>query len=252
MKKTLLIVLMFLGVLAPGFVKAQTFTVPNDTVYTTIPVGTYHEDVFNNITNISYTTGLVINWHCVNSNFPADWCKQGVFGICDNKLCYSNTGDTMLWSRATNTGGQITSNTAHAYALDTPGQFDMQISLPPNASSGTFFMTINLADYSSTYNKNITFVFNRQTTAVSNVNKVSSDILLYPNPAMNDLNVVYDAGLDIKTIAVYNIIGKVMSVYKVPGTSANLNLENVPSGIYFLRLYNGDGENVVTKKFTKQ
>lgn len=160
----------------------------------------------------------------------------------------------MLWNRATTSGTVITSNTAtgHVYALDTPGQFDMQLSLPVNASSGTFYMTINLADYSSSYNKNITFVFNRQTTAVSNVNKVSSDILLYPNPAMNDLNVVYDAGLDIKTIAVYNIIGKVMSVYKVPSTSANLNLENVPSGIYFLRLYNGDGENVVTKKFTKQ
>ena len=252
MKRTLLIALMFFGVLAPGLVKAQTFTVPYDTVYTTIPIGTSHEDVFDNITNISYATGLVINWHCVASNFPVDWCKQGVFGICDNKTCYTNSADTFLWNRANNSGTLITSHTIHPYALDTPGQFDMQLSLGPNNSSGVFYMTINLADYSSSYNKNITFVFNRQTTAVSNVNKVSNDILLYPNPAINDLNVVYDESMDIKTIAVYNIIGKVMSVYKVPGTSANLNLENVPSGIYFLRLYNGDGENVVTKKFTKQ
>ena len=254
MKNSLLIVLMFLGVLAPGFAKAQTFTVPSDTVYTSIPIGTSHEDVFDNITNISYPGGMIINWHCVASNFPADWCIQGVFGICDNKTCYTNAFDTGLWNYATSVGPMKTSDirNGHMYAIDTPGQFDMQLSLGSYNSSGVFYMTINLADAASTYNKNITFVFNRLTTGVTNVNKVSDEISIYPNPAINDLNVVYDASLDIKTIAVYNIIGKVMSVYKVPGTSANLNLENVPSGIYFLRLYNADGKNVITKKFTKQ
>ncbi len=252
MKKTLLIALMFLGVLAPGFVKAQTFTVPYDTVFVNMPAGTLHADAFDNITNITYASGLVINWHCIASNFPADWCNHLAMGICDNKTCYPNKGDTLLWNRNNMSGSLMTSNTLLPYVLDTPGQFELQMSLGPNSSSGVFYLTVNLADAVSSYTKNITFLFNRPTTAITYVNKVSEEVILYPNPAMNDLNVVYDAGLDIKTIAVYNIIGKVMSVYKVPSTSANLNLENVPSGIYFLRLYNGDGENVVTKKFTKQ
>ena len=253
MKKTLLIALMFLGVLSPGFVKAQTFTVPYDTVFVTMPAGTNHIDAFDNITNTTYASGMVINWRCTNSNFPADWCKSAVLGICDNKTCYANRGDTLLWNRSTMSGSLMTSLTSGSgYALDTPGQFDLQLSLSPYSTSGSYFLTVNLADAASSYSKNITFVVNRLTTGVTNVNKVSDEILLYPNPAINDLNVVYDASLDIKTIAVYNIIGKVMSVYKVPGTSANLNLENVPSGIYFLRLYNADGENVITKKFTKQ
>ncbi len=253
MKKTLLIVLMFLGVLAPGFVKAQTFTVPFDTVFITMPYNTYHIDAFDNITNITYPSGMVINWHVFASNFPADFCKNLALGICDNKQCYNNRNDSVLWNRNTNSGSLYTSNTTGSgYAIDTPGQFELQLSLGPNNTSGVYYLSVNLADAASSYAKNITFVINRPTTAVTNINKVSDEILLYPNPAINDLNVVYDASLDIKTIAVYNIIGKVMSVYKVPGTSANLNLENVPSGIYFLRLYNADGENVITKKFTKQ
>jgi hypothetical protein len=76
---------------------------------------------------------------------------------------------------------------------------------------------------------------------------------LYPNPAHNEVNLVYNTTADIKNIAVYNIIGKVIAVYKVTeNNSANLNLENLPSGIYFARLINSQGNVVVTRKFTKQ
>ena len=99
----------------------------------------------------------------------------------------------------------------------------------------------------------MTFIV-RKNCAATNVNntKPAEDFVLYPNPAYNELNVVYDASLDVKNIAVYNIIGKVMSVYKVSGTSANLNIENIPSGIYFLRLYNSTGSVILTRKFTRQ
>ena len=93
---------------------------------------------------------------------------------------------------------------------------------------------------------------NKVPTAVTNINNQESNILLYPNPAREELNVVFSATADIKTIAVYNIIGKVLVVYKVTGDSANMNLENIPSGIYFVRLTNSHGDVVVTRKFTKQ
>jgi hypothetical protein len=77
-------------------------------------------------------------------------------------------------------------------------------------------------------------------------------VSLYPNPANSEVNVVYDEAADIKSIGIYNIIGKLMTVYKVSGKSANLNIENIPAGIYFVRLLNGQGQVVVTRKFTKQ
>jgi hypothetical protein len=75
---------------------------------------------------------------------------------------------------------------------------------------------------------------------------------LYPNPALNEINVVYDGSADVKDIAVYNLIGRVMMVYKVTGSSANLNIENIPAGIYFVRLLNTHGNVVITRRFTKQ
>ncbi len=81
----------------------------------------------------------------------------------------------------------------------------------------------------------------------------NGEISMYPNPAHNELNVIFDAASDVKNILVYNIIGRVMSVYKITDSnSANLNLENIPSGIYFVRLINSHGEMVATRKFTKQ
>ena len=100
----------------------------------------------------------------------------------------------------------------------------------------------------------VTFLLSKtiNTVGVNQITNVQNDILLYPNPAVNEVNVVYDDASDIRNIVVYSIIGKVMAVYKVNGNSANMNLENIPSGIYFMRLYNGSGNVVATKKFTKQ
>jgi len=121
------------------------------------------------------------------------------------------------------------------------------------ATGGTHWMTVSIYDPTPLgTSQTMTFIINKTTTGVPSVTSSSNDAILYPNPANNELNVVYDASADIKNIAVYNIIGKVMTVYKVTGSNANLNIENIPSGVYFVRLYNDQGNVVVTRKFTKQ
>ncbi|MES2704062.1 MAG: T9SS type A sorting domain-containing protein [Bacteroidota bacterium] len=90
-------------------------------------------------------------------------------------------------------------------------------------------------------------------TAPMQIVRCADDALIYPNPAGNELNVLYEATSDIKNIAVYNLIGKMVAVYKVTGnSSANLNLDGVSPGIYFVRLFNSQGEAVISKKFTRQ
>jgi len=250
MKKSLLIIAGFLSFFVPDLAKSQTatFTVPQDTVYAVVNGLGAPTD---NITNITYATGMVIQWHVIASNFPADWLTNSAFGICDNKNCYNNGGDTAVWNAATSFGATYKSNTVNMYKIDTPGLFDLNLNLTSVTSSGTYYVTVTLADFSSSYSKNVTFMISRAPTSVNSVNRNTEDVQLYPNPVINDLNVLYDASLDIKTIAVYNIIGKLVAVYKVPSTSANLNLENVPSGIYFVRLANSQGEVVITRKITK-
>jgi len=251
MKKILLTIFTVCSVFSSMNLKAQTatFTVPLDTVLATFNKAGSPGD------NITDTTGndLVIKWKVKACNFPADWLTPAAFGICDDNTCFSNSGNN-LWNKTTGLGSTYTAIYRHNAAHDSTGSFGLSMNLAGSDTLGTYYVTVNLRDTSSGYNKDVTFMVTKtlNTVGVNQVSNVQNEILLYPNPANNELNVVYDEASDIKNIAVYNIIGKVMAVYKVGSTSANLNLENVPAGIYFVRLYNGSGSVIATRKFTRQ
>jgi len=250
MKKLLTAIFCLVGLGSPALIYGQSFTVavPSDTVTTSI-ITTASPS--NNITNIT-GSNLTLKWHVDSTNFPADWLPGANFGICDNYSCRNNSAST-LWNPATGVGDTFTS-TYYANSMhDTTEGFSLSMDLTSATTLGSYWVTINITDQGPAgTSRNLTFILNKMTTAVPVIPNINSDVLLYPNPASDELNIIYDANADIKTIAVYNIIGKMMAVYKVNGPSANLNLESMPSGIYFVRLANPNGQVVATKKFTKQ
>jgi hypothetical protein len=254
MKKILFTLLSFTVLLSATIVRSQTFiNAKHDTLYVTATNTVVSVD--NNIVNISGDT-ITVNWHVLASNFPNDWLTMPALGICDNNTCRNNSGGAssgVLW----NTGGAGTTysclypgTSSHS---DT-GLFEGQFNLSSATTSGTYYMTVSLQDPATGgTNKTITFMVTKAPVAVRNVMVTANDVALYPNPANNEVNVLFDANADVKTIAVYNIIGKAMNVYRVTANnSANLNIENIPAGIYFVRLMNAQGGIVATKKFTKQ
>lgn len=238
---------LFASVIANG--QSFTVAVPSDTVTATIAKTGAPSNSITNITG----SNLILKWHVDSTSFPADWLTAPAFGICDNYTCYNNSGNS-LWNAVTHIGDTFTSTYYANSAHDTTEGFGLSMDLTTAATMGSGWITITVTDQGPTgTSKNLTFIINKVTTGVPSIPAVSGDITLYPNPARDELNIVYDANADIKNIAVYNIIGKVMAVYKVTGNnSANLNLENIPSGIYFVRLVNSHGSVVVTRKFTKQ
>jgi hypothetical protein len=120
----------------------------------------------------------------------------------------------------------------------------------PNGSSA--WITIHAEDTINSFPKNLTFVATKGALGVVNIKRFDDEVVLYPNPAKGSVNVVFDPSMGVKNIAIYNLIGKAVSVYKVTGNSAKLDLTDVPSGIYFLRLSNTQGKIVATRKFTRQ
>jgi Secretion system C-terminal sorting domain len=234
MKKvfTLFITTLFLY----GAASAQSFTMqsPTDTCY---PTG-----LINCNDGVNVTTGTpTLQWKMIATNVPADW--QSGIGICDNFQCYP--WSTMWPSMAVKTSNPYSAGL---------GDFHAQVGLDAATTLGCYYVKVRLDNQAITTDTAIvTFVFCKlHPTSAPTVTAVSNEVTLYPNPASNEVNVLFDAGMDVKNIAVYNIIGKMMSVYKVAGSSANLSLDNMPSGIYFVRLVNSQGNIVSTKKFTKQ
>lgn len=68
---------------------------------------------------------------------------------------------------------------------------------------------------------------------------------IYPNPANNTLHV--SASAPIKNISIYSISGQLLSSLEGNGTQTDLNVANLPNGLYFLKI---DTENgIVNRKF---
>ena len=237
MKKILLFIVCALSLLSSVIVNGQTATFSQaDTVYYTYSSASA-ATILDLITNdTSYNLNL--KWKIVASSFPADWYSGTALSICDDANCIPNTS-SQLWN-------------------GTSGYYDSSLyNLSAATSFGSYYLTIHVTDVTNgvvgAYSKTSTFIINRWPTSVANANNTGNDVVLYPNPAHDEVNIVYDPSNDVKSIVVYNIIGKALSVYKTTNnTSANLNVENIPSGIYFVRLFNSHGDVVVTRKFTKQ
>jgi len=237
MKKILLFVLGIGSLLNVNTASAQAFTTQYDTTFTTLApdVSTI---IYNKINN-TQDTNITIKWVVISTDFPSDWMPNT--GLCDINLCYSSAA---IWSGTSGT----TYTPSYAPGV---GDFHMAITLPSSASNGTHYMTVSLRNQAAGESKTETYVINKWPTAVPTVNG-SDDISLYPNPATNNLNILYNENTGIKVAVVYNMIGKAMVVNKVSGNSASINIESVPSGIYLIRLFNADGNVVATRKFTKQ
>lgn len=183
---------------------------------------------------------MSVQWRIISSNLPAAW--MNTVGICDNFTCY---GTADIWPTQTKTSSYPAGE----------GVFDVTLDLSSFAPDGPYVMKVRLNNSAVTTDTFVqTYIVTRTpgTSSVASV-KSSSNVSLYPNPATNSVNLVYDAGADIRNIAVYNIIGKQVSLFRpTDNSSANLNIDNIPSGIYFVRLINSRGDVVSTRKFTKQ
>lgn len=251
MKKIYTLITAALFLVAVKHVQAQSsgssFSVQHDTMYISTA------GFANMINGVNNTSGgsLPIQWKVLSSNFPTDWIP-GV-GICDNSNCFTGTG---LWpSGTTPSSGMWPSGNTYAATYGSAGLGDFHVNLDLTFAStlGTYYLRVRLNNASVPTDTAVqTYIISKIPAAVP-VIKSENEVSIYPNPAINELNVVYEAGADVKTIAIYNIIGKVMAVYRpTDNAGAKLTLENIPSGIYFVRLMNTHGDILVTKKFTKQ
>ncbi len=109
-----------------------------------------------------------------------------------------------------------------------------------NSSLSTVFYRLKQTDFDGTY----TF---------SNPISVSCDdnefILVYPNPTTNKLNIKLSEEFIGKPYSIMNSIGQVIWTGKVSNTQIEINLTNLPFGIYYFQLATEKGLH--TKKVVK-
>lgn len=246
MKKTLFSILTFASsVLFINAASAQAFeTAVADTLRLTI---SDHIDAYNEITNKS-SAPLKVDWKVVSHNFPTSWGDPARLGMCDNSLCRQNTGNQLLNGQQTFTSLDYAPNVKGDWHIQMIGYGD------PSVDAGTYYVTVNYKENGGLYNKDVTFVFTKFPTNVGNVSKAGDRIVIYPNPASDEINVSLE-NENVKKIAIYNLLGNKVSDYRVSGNNVStvkLNIANIPTGVYFMRFSNASGNIIATRKFTHQ
>lgn len=218
--------------------QAQSFT----TQYDTVTVAAYgYIDIYNKVINQTSDT-IRVHWRVIYENLPQSWENYAAFGICDNVTCY----DTSVL-----TGSTLTSDTVGAgKMMPFKVQVDVSSSSVPPTTSGPIYISFELSE--GTTIDTVTFAVNKWATNVSRVNNTKEDISLYPNPAYNEVNVTFSKEMGIRNVAIYNLVGKQISNYRVSTNSAKLDIDKMPAGIYFLRLIDSNGRVVATRRFTHQ
>lgn len=238
MKKLVLLFIIIFSLKTAASAQVK-FTTQSDTVKHTV-YGDYwklHNDVTNN--SSTQNDSIIVAWRVAATDFPASWRGTGYTGICDNKFC--TTGIPAI--------GNVQTGSKFA-----PGsKMDFYLAVAPDSftENGTHYVTIEMSNDGFTNKKSMTFVVNKFPASINTVGKTTDAVVVYPNPASDELNVLFNEAAGIKNIAIYNLIGKPVMVYKVSdNNSAKLNIGSIPSGVYFLRLFDGQGRVTAIRKFT--
>lgn len=73
-----------------------------------------------------------------------------------------------------------------------------------------------------------------------------SDIIVYPNPTRNEINIELNENVDFEGVTVFNVYGDSV----MTSSKKAINIQSLPAGTYFVKIRTGNG--VVTRKVMKQ
>jgi Secretion system C-terminal sorting domain len=229
-------IIVFIGLClatAQGF--AQGYTVAHDTTYASVN-GT--ADVHNSITNSSNLSSLNITW--LGTLYPSTgW---SVTGICDI-VNGSQNGNCYNWPI-----GQTQLTIPAGLSADFKVSFKNDDVTPAPVGSVCYFSI--LISTTGSANKTIWYKVTKDPLGVNTFSRVNDAIVIFPNPARDVVNVSIDPSLGAKTILISNLIGRTIGSYNVSAGVQKIDMDNAPTGMYFLRVFDNQGKLLETKKFT--
>jgi len=206
------------GVNIPG-ATGTTYTVTVKGAYscvTTSACGSATSDIIDVIVNKTPNASIT-------AGGPTTFCAGGNVTLSVTPVA----GSTYQWFK----GGPIAGATGTNYVATTPGNYKCRVT---KTATGCFknsnVITVSVPCREDNYAGNNTFT-------------------LYPNPAFDNITLATIYNTE-KTIYLINALGQNLQTINTTENSVTINLTNIPSGVYFIKLE--DGINSVKQKFIKQ
>ena len=83
------------------------------------------------------------------------------------------------------------------------------------------------------------------TTASTNDNSIAG-FSTYPNPVRGNSLTVTTSSRDLKTVNIYNVLGKKVFSQRFSSMNKTMNVSEIASGVYIMKV--SEGNNIATKK----
>jgi hypothetical protein len=119
-------------------------------------------------------------------------------------------------------------------------------------STSTIYNFTTTADANSKGSNRFQLVFNKVANGAQEMN-ASNNFMAYPNPASSEINIsLTTANKGIYQFGVYNQLGQELTTGNFnfnTNTIQTLNIEALGSGVYFIKVSNGDATQTI--KFIK-
>lgn len=186
-----------------------------------------------------------MTWMRTINDIPDEWTSS----VCDFNLCWAPNADEPGYyfdAPADTTGNVYVKFDARNYH---DGNFD------PIPGCGTvevaFYSVLDSANYNAVGLFKAYLGVAEKDCGVDVITPYQDDAFaVYPNPAVNSLNVMASFSAGIAKVEIVNIVGRSVAVYDWSTTNGKMNLDitELPQGVYFVRLLDADSRSVWTEK----
>ena len=202
----------------------------------------------SDLVDASYTVS-VISGNNDNDINPDETIKVTVYSRNDGDGNAENIVSTLMTTSAYATIETPVLNFAGA-APNASLTSQYNVAIDANATNNTTIsFTHTITDGTSSDNLSFDIIIVAPEVGISE-NGLAT-VTLFPNPTASDVNVELGSGVRATNIRLFNTVGQLISTTDVKGAMTVLHLANLPNGIYFVQIYNGN-ELVTTGKVVKR
>lgn len=231
MKRLLLIYVLFFTQLLRGDAQNITITLTPQIVNAPVSLDSFEVKAKATFKNTSNSTKKFV-WKRTIVAMTSGWQSL----VCDSKGC---------WASGVNEAPEQIELAPNATS-------NLDVYVRPNRVSGAATIEVKVYEVGNETNAVTGRYLLATTTATKDVNsRTNTGVKVYPNPATDYFSIQDDYDV-VERVVVYNMIGRVMKNYL---TSTNPNnkyiLNDLPEGLYIIRLLNARGGTVKTIRLNK-
>ena len=193
------------------------------------------------LADASYTLS-VINGNGDNDINPGETIKVTVYSRNDGNGTALDVTSTLMTSSAYATIEEPVINfAAAAPAASLTSQYN--VTIDTNAANNTTISFTHIITDGTTSDNlafDILIVAPEEEPEVGCKENGLSTILLYPNPTHSSVNVELGDGVRATDIRIFNAFGQLISSTSVTSSRTNIDVSQMPNGIYFVQIFNAE------------